>query len=292
MNVFRRLVRAALAGVVACTASAAPIALAQEPAFESASESAAPVAAPAIVRVGDALAAIETRLAGYTMSERFALVADGRRVDYIAVRSGGSVSDPGLYFEDGVLTRIVGAADRRVYAACRTLDTGRGSHWMGAGADRYLPILQAAQDSPASIDVKPLSTRLGQVVNDGTSRGVDAFESIASIVPTSLNPAAIPRAVRGLVRGAKDQAQSAQRIETLKRMPVGMSETALVESLGVDWARVERGNPLLWYRKEGFEVLVRAGRVAGVEFPAHHARIDGAAGGYYEPGIDWSRCPQ
>ena len=70
----------------------------------------------------------------------------------------------------------------------------------------------------------------------------------------------------------------------------GIRALEMLKKIGVDWARVEGVTPLLWYRKESFEVIMKEGRVAGVEFPARQERIAKAAGGYYEPGVDWSRC--
>lgn len=252
----------------------------------------APAAIERTIRIGAPIAEVEADLAGYNLLERVAMTGPDGRVDYIVVRTGAAGAEPGLVFVNGTLRRIVAADDRKAFAACRTLATSRGAHWMGAGIAPFEPIL-AARDAAEAREVRfvpPAAGSLGQAIGDGAGRGIGSIESLVALVPTSLNPAAIPRAVRSLVKSAKDEAQAAQRIEVLKRMPVGMSETALVGEIGVDWARVEGVTPLLWYRKESFEVIMKEGRVAGVEFPARQERIAKAAGGYYEPGVDWSRC--
>jgi hypothetical protein len=253
-------------------------------------------ASPASVVLGDRLEDVETRLNGYALLERIALASDRGRIDYLVVHAEGDIAGPALVFENGVLTAIVGEPMRRTFAACRTLASANGAHWTHAGIERFRGLLQSqqqrAQLSPPDLD-KPMHR---QVV-DTTKRGIGAVQEVGDLVPGNLlsvasSPTQIPKAVGQLCSTVKDQNRALTRFEALKTFPLGMEEKVLVAALGVDWARVEKDEPLLWYRKEGFEVLIRNGVVAAVEYPARYARTQTGTGGYYEPGIDWSRCPR
>jgi hypothetical protein len=284
-QMFRRL----LVAVAVSSALSTPLARAQDAAAD---EAARPVAQPITVHAGDALAAVETQLAGYEVTERIAVLGPSGRYDYLGVRAGGELPNAALVFRDGRLVAAIGEPERKLFAACRTLASSRGTHWMRAGFEPYLPML-AAREAPAALAIAPPApdASIAKTLISTTERSLTTVESLSGLVPTALNPGSIPRTVRSWVKTAREQVESNARVEVLKRVPIGQAEGTLVAAIGVDWARVEDTTPLLWYRKESFEVLMRDGAVAGVEFPARYERLERATGGYYEPGVDWSRCP-
>jgi hypothetical protein len=127
---------------------------------------------------------------------------------------------------------------------------------------------------------------------DGTMNGLDKFQEMGALIPSNLSPTGLPKSVRDVFRTARDQKRTITRLAMLRHFPLRLEESESITDLGVNWARVENGAPLLWYRKESFEVLSRNGLVAAIEYASRYERLQGANGGYYEPGIDWSRCPR
>ncbi len=280
-------------GLAGCAASRSlPVENPSHPAPEDEQPTFRPPPPAARVALGDALADVEARLVGYDLLERFALVnPSGRRTDYLALRAGGDIPSPALLFENGRLVKILDRSARRTFLACRLLASSRGRNWMHDGIDRYRLLLD--DSDRRAVRVAPLEDdrSVQTLLVDTTMQGLSLVQDVTSLIPSGLSPSGLTGSVRSIYRSNKERNQAQARFDVLRRFPLGMKETAFVESVGVDWARVEGGSPVLWYRDVGFEVLIRDRKVAGVGFPATYERTEGRPGGYYEPGVDWSRCP-
>jgi hypothetical protein len=130
----------AVATIAAITAASS--AQARTLAVQADTESGVAITASATtIQVGDTLESIEARLQGFALLERVATMG-ATRVDYFVVRATiAGEENPGLVFENSVLTRIIGATDRKTFSACRSLATSRGTHWMQAGFEPYQALL-------------------------------------------------------------------------------------------------------------------------------------------------------
>jgi len=250
-----------------------------------------PTGQPATLSIGERITDVEVKLAGYQLAERIAIASDRGRIDYLGLEADGDVRNPALIFERGTLIAILDNDARRTFSACRTMASG-SQHWAHGGIDRYNAII--GRTHRQSVRLTPSTGRppVHRLLIDGTMEGLGKFQEMSALIPSNLSPTGIPKSVRDLYKAARDQKQTMTRLEMLRRFPLGLEETELVTDLGVDWARVENGAPMLWYRKESFEILIRNGLVAAIEYPSRFERLQAASGGYYEPGIDWARCPR